>query len=430
MKRTLHLTVVMLLVLIASVNRAYGQEESDSVTVHSIAEVLAMPIGTPFTLLMDTLYCEGGSCCNYWFVHDKTGHIVLDNPTFLSQPIWGIGHRKFYKNIIIKGHRNIEFEMPVIKDMTYYNYSDDNTIYGTYYSNEPVDTIDISEWGNHIGEYVYVVSDSILVMKLSANENERIVPDSVTKRPSILCGGLISYNDKPALMVQGAMNRFAVLYEDNYTDYSLFKSQGGQYNSARVIRSFKANKWYTLTLPASFNITTPEYKHLNPTLAVYVTSENGIVEFKKKNWIGPGEPGLVKFPIDVDYLDMWVAIDKTPKRINGGDYNFVGTLWPVQPQEGCLYLSDNNTIRPLSPGGTIKSFRAYFEPATPNAARARAISIDGETTAIEDIEWGDGNPFIAPTDNRIYNLEGQMVGTNLEQLPKGLYIVNGKKVIK
>jgi hypothetical protein len=52
------------------------------------------------------------------------------------------------------------------------------------------------------------------------------------------------------------------------------------------------------------------------------------------------------------------------------------------------------------------------------------------TTAIEDIEWGDGNPFMVPTDNRIYNLEGQMVGNDLEQLPKGLYIVNGKKVIK
>ena len=80
------------------------------------------------------------------------------------------------------------------------------------------------------------------------------------------------------------------------------------------------------------------------------------------------------------------------------------------------------------PGGPIRI--TLCPPAAPNAARARAISIDGETTAIEDIEWGDGNPFIAPTDNRIYNLEGQMVGTNLEQLPKGLYIVNGKKVIK
>ena len=103
---------------------------------------------------------------------------------------------------------------------------------------------------------------------------------------------------------------------------------------------------------------------------------------------------------------------------------------PGEAESGSYYLTAGNTIKPFVPGSLMKAFHAYFVPNTPNAARARSISIDGMTTAINDIEWGDGNPFMVPTDNRIYNLEGQMVGNDLNQLPKGLYIVNGKKVIK
>lgn len=113
-----------------------------------------------------------------------------------------------------------------------------------------------------------------------------------------------------------------------------------------------------------------------------------------------------------------------------GEYSFVGFLNPGEAESGSYYLTAGNTIKKFIPGSTMKAFHAYFIPNKPNAAMARSISIDGMTTAIEDVEWGDGNPFLTPTDNRIYNLKGQMVGNDLELLPKGLYIVNGKKVIK
>ncbi|MGV2541758.1 subtilase, partial [Bacillus pumilus] len=35
-----------------------------------------------------------------------------------------------------------------------------------------------------------------------------------------------------------------------------------------------------------------------------------------------------------------------------------------------------------------------------------------------------------PADGRIYNLEGQCVGTDLDTLPHGIYIVCGKKVMR
>ena len=100
----------------------------------------------------------------------------------------------------------------------------------------------------------------------------------------------------------------------------------------------------------------------------------------------------------------------------------------MTPKEGSYYLSANNTIKPISKGGTIKSFRAYFEPTTPNAQMARAISIDGEVTAIEDIDFGDD--ILLGQPKKIYNLNGQYVGRDLDALPKGVYLVNGKKVTK
>ena len=49
-----------------------------------------------------------------------------------------------------------------------------------------------------------------------------------------------------------------------------------------------------------------------------------------------------------------------------------------------------------------------------------------EITSVEGI---DADSFIQTT-GRIYNLNGQQVGNDLKSLPRGIYIVNGKKVMK
>ena len=39
-------------------------------------------------------------------------------------------------------------------------------------------------------------------------------------------------------------------------------------------------------------------------------------------------------------------------------------------------------------------------------------------------------PTTVLNNNRVYNLQGQYLGTDLNRLPKGVYIVNGKKISK
>ena len=53
------------------------------------------------------------------------------------------------------------------------------------------------------------------------------------------------------------------------------------------------------------------------------------------------------------------------------------------------------------------------------------IDFEGETTGIDSIGQTDGN-----ANGAIYNLNGIRMAQTLRNLPKGVYIVNGKKVIK
>lgn len=88
------------------------------------------------------------------------------------------------------------------------------------------------------------------------------------------------------------------------------------------------------------------------------------------------------------------------------------------PQHGVgFYWADEN-------GGafTNKSHCAYLALAGENAA-AKAFILDSGTTGIHGVAQDEAS------QNKIYNLQGMKVNASLETLSKGLYIVNGKKVI-
>ena len=95
------------------------------------------------------------------------------------------------------------------------------------------------------------------------------------------------------------------------------------------------------------------------------------------------------------------------------------------PENG-LYISDN--MFKYTTGTTkLKAYRAYIKTFMPLSnksleAGARSISftVDGEnTTGIYNVEDG------TLEDGKFYNLKGQLV----ENPTKGVYVVNGKKVI-
>ena len=84
-----------------------------------------------------------------------------------------------------------------------------------------------------------------------------------------------------------------------------------------------------------------------------------------------------------------------------------------------------------SSGASFKPFRAYLRSKQSAGSRAKSIEFkiwDGSVAGIEQIDVKDNTPSHAP----IYTIDGRMVSPtgNLQDLPKGIYIQNGKKIIK
>ena len=84
----------------------------------------------------------------------------------------------------------------------------------------------------------------------------------------------------------------------------------------------------------------------------------------------------------------------------------------------------------MAPNSTtpMQACRAYFELTdTVAAAKNFSFSIDGETTGVKVI---DVNAPSTSINTRVYNMNGQLVGTSMENLPQGIYVIAGKKVVK
>lgn len=124
-------------------------------------------------------------------------------------------------------------------------------------------------------------------------------------------------------------------------------------------------------------------------------------------------------------------------------YQFEGTLTDATLPSGsyALSASTGQLVRVANDitVGPYKAYLRYTGEQTTEAKVAKAIQAisffgindddEGQTTAIEDILLESG---IVGAKTNVYNLNGQLVRANtvrLEGLPKGAYLVNGKKYI-
>lgn len=115
--------------------------------------------------------------------------------------------------------------------------------------------------------------------------------------------------------------------------------------------------------------------------------------------------------------------------LNGDYFMYKGKL--IQVPHG--NMADG---KPYSYG--LKAFRCWFEltPNTPAQGKPSQVSllIDGvedSTTGIDDIHGSTDRTSYKRGIEGVFNINGQMVrrSCSLEGLPKGMYVVNGKKII-
>ena len=113
--------------------------------------------------------------------------------------------------------------------------------------------------------------------------------------------------------------------------------------------------------------------------------------------------------------------------LNGDYFMYKGKL--IQVPSGNM---DNG--KPYSYG--LKAFRCWFELTDKTSGKPSLVSllIDGvedSTTGIDDIHGSTDCTSYKRGIEGVFNMNGQMVrrGCSLEGLPKGLYVVNGKKIV-
>lgn len=112
--------------------------------------------------------------------------------------------------------------------------------------------------------------------------------------------------------------------------------------------------------------------------------------------------------------------------LNGNYFMYKGKL--IQVPHGNM-----NDGKPYSYG--LKAFRCWFElPSDTPVGGSLSLMIDGvedSATSIDDIHGSSNSTSYKRGIEGVFNMNGQMVrrDNSLEGLPKGMYVVNGKKVI-
>lgn len=141
-----------------------------------------------------------------------------------------------------------------------------------------------------------------------------------------------------------------------------------------------------------------------------------------------GVPYIIKPQADVTNLtfnNVTLNLSLDNSVVEKNTFKFTGTLQPYKmADDGTDWFIGRNN-KAYKSNGTLHACRAYFTMPSTQAA-AKAFMFGNLITSIDNIVINDNS-----LENvKIYNLNGQVVGNSWNAVPQGIYIVNGKKVIK
>lgn len=225
----------------------------------------------------------------------------------------------------------------------------------------------------------------------------------------------------------------ATVTSSNTLDEVAVNSFNAQNNvDVQLKRTLSPEHWNSFCVPFAISADVIAEKFGAGTQVCTFGSMNGnVMNFAHSTTIEAGTPYIVKPTQEVVNPSFTgVNIEATAAKKVGADGYFMQGIYSAKTDlttDGTnLFLGDGNKF--YKPAGAttarMKGLRAFFiVPQGTNLAALRA-NIDGATTAIDELT----TVVEQPTDNRIYNLQGQFVGTSFEGL-HGVYVQNGKKVL-
>lgn len=203
--------------------------------------------------------------------------------------------------------------------------------------------------------------------------------------------------------------------------------------NVKLTRTLKADVWNTFCVP--FDVTVAgsplEGATIKQIANVVENNDGAVINFEDAPaTLEAGKAYLVRTAtaiVNPTFNGVTVK-NVTPTNCSGNDnYQLIGIYSPLNI-DASLYgkvfgINNQDKLAKVKKDTSIKGMRAYFLLA--NSATAAKLNFGGELTGIDAVDNGE-----AVMTGKVYNLNGQYVGNSLEGLKKGVYVVNGKKVLK
>ena len=225
---------------------------------------------------------------------------------------------------------------------------------------------------------------------------------------------------------------YNITLEESEDNSKIISAHKGQTVNALPIRTLVADKWNTFCIPFNINVADGKLCGIEAEIREYDHMEGDVMMFKEAKEIVAGRPYLIRPNKDIK-LGQFDNVRLTgPELEKSGDESFymIGTYsnrtFSEEESSKYLFLNANAEFRHPNPGTTMKGMRAYFYCSPDVQASQMRVGFSENSTDIKDIEQNN----IQANSQRIYTINGSYVGTDKAALPKGIYIIGGKKYIK
>ena len=428
----------------AVITYSAAQPEQPVFTVNSIQELKALQSGSRATLCLSdgdegsmarVLYVNGTGDTQEAYVRDRTGAVCFyginpNVPFVCNQHMAGK----------ITGEYVLENGVPRFKAVSTLTNTSLLVIAA------PVTEAEVQPKEIKAADYAANVADWISL------KNLRIAADGLSTQEGIAVRnrfGITADKDKYVAPYAGAIVDIAgiavpdgdkkeinPLFENNQRPIVFVIDEGEAFVSpqqdihnvaVRLNRTLTSGHWNTFAVP--FDIEKESLK--DAQIAKFTGRMEGstMIFENGQTHIEAGTPYLVKWEVKNPTYESVILKAINAQTVSSADklYSFVATYGPatLALDKTERYLgSDGNLYYPTGAEGQanrLKGLRAYYRvPATAGTK----IAFFDETTGIALPKEQS-----QPCQFKVYNLNGQYLGSSLNGLPKGLYIVNGRKVI-
>lgn len=224
-----------------------------------------------------------------------------------------------------------------------------------------------------------------------------------------------------------------VTLDESQNNAETISSNAGKTVNVKLTRTLKADVWNTFCVP--FDVTVAgsplEGATIKQIASVEEKTDGAVINFEDAPaTLEAGKAYLVRTAtaiVNPTFNGVTVKnVDPTNCSRNE-KYQLIGIYNPLNI-DASLYgkvfgINNQDKLAKVKENTSIKGMRAYFLLA--NSAATAKLNFGGELTGIDAVDNGE-----AVMTGKVYNLNGQYVGNSLEGLKKGVYVVNGKKVLK